>query len=172
MLGILCMSGSGTRAGCSCRTVGNLQLAYETVRYNLQERTAKKAESKEKLSIPHYQPWYHVLIHRPLMMDPIPNFVVPGMVPYCVCLQLVVALNVSCCERWKSLRKHSSIKVVLRQTFMLCWVLYHRWILVEIYRLRFETLVVQDVESLVLIVHIGPFTILISCKSQIWSFVD
>ena len=35
----------------------------------------------------------------PLMKDPIPNFVVPGMVPYCVCLQLAVARNVSCCEK-------------------------------------------------------------------------
>ena len=33
------------------------------------------------------------------MKDPIPNFVVPGMVPYCVCLQLAVARNVSCCEK-------------------------------------------------------------------------
>ena len=45
----------------------------------------------------------------PLMKDPIPNFVVPGMVPYCVCLQIVVARNVSCCERWQLLRKHSFI---------------------------------------------------------------
>ena len=29
------------------------------------------------------------------------KFVVPGMVPYCVYLQLVVARNVSCCERWQ-----------------------------------------------------------------------
>ena len=78
MLGILCMSGSGTRAACSRRTVGNLQLAYEIARHSLQERTDKQAESKEKLSIPQYQPG----LPSRKMKDPIPNFVVPGMVPY------------------------------------------------------------------------------------------
>ena len=57
--------GSGTRLGCSRRTVENLQLAYEIASRNLQERTDKQAESKEIVSFPHSQPGYQVLIHRP-----------------------------------------------------------------------------------------------------------
>ena len=73
MLGILCVSGSGTRPVCSRRTVENLKIAYEIVRHNLQERTDKQAESEEKLSIPHYQPGCHVLIHRPVADGPNPK---------------------------------------------------------------------------------------------------
>ena len=56
MLGILCMSDTGTPATWSRRTVESLKIAYENVRHNLQERTDKQADSEEKLSIPHYQP--------------------------------------------------------------------------------------------------------------------
>ena len=77
MLGILCTSGSGTRAACSRRTVGNLQLAYEIVRHNFQERTDKQAESKEKWLIPHYQPGYHLLICRSVDDGPGPKLCSP-----------------------------------------------------------------------------------------------
>ena len=77
MLGILCTSDSGTPATCSRRTVGTLQLDYEIVRHNLQERTDKQAESNEKLSIPHHQPGYHVLIHRPVADRPNPKLCSP-----------------------------------------------------------------------------------------------
>ena len=86
ILGVLCTSSSGTRLEYSRRTVENLQLVYEISRRNLTERADKRAESNEELSFPQYKPGDQVLVHRPipLLMDPTPNLLVPGVVrlPY------------------------------------------------------------------------------------------
>lgn len=56
-------------------------IAYEMARHKWQQHTDKQADSQYKLFIPHYQPGYNVLIRCPvpLLMDPMPNFVFPGM---------------------------------------------------------------------------------------------
>ena len=158
ILGVPCTSSSATRLDYSRRTAENLQLAYAIARRNLQERADKQSESNEKLSIPQYQPGDQVLVHRPHTVadGPNPKLISPCRGPFTVRLQLSpviyrVARDGEPAEtsvnlgRIKAYHSDASSSVpdftALDDSFL------------------GTTLPVPGLDSSVLTVHIGPYTI-------------
>ena len=84
ILGIPATTEPQSQLDYSRRTVENLQFAYELARRNLKERADKQATKNEKLSVPVLQPGDQVLIHRPYhdFDGPNPKLYSPWHGPY------------------------------------------------------------------------------------------